>query len=652
MEGRKMQKFPPPEEFRKKAYIRSSEEFSALYSESLSDPEGFWSRMAEELVWFKKWDKVHEDDFARGETRWFTGGRLNAAYNCLSRHIDAGRAEKTAIIWEAEDGEVRTFTYRSLDVESCRVANLFKKLGVKKGDRVAFYLPMIPELVIGMLACARIGAVHSVVFGGFSAASLMDRLNNSGATLLVTSDGSYRAGRVIPLKKNADEILPECPTVKNCLVVRRTGERVHMELGRDLYIEDTILEYNIPSHCDPEPMEAEDPLFILYTSGSTGKPKGLLHTTGGFMVFANCTFKYIFDYHEEDIFWCTADIGWITGHTYIVYGPLSFGATSLMFEGVPTWPAPDRFWKVVEKHKVNTFYTAPTVIRSLAREGEEWTQKADLSSLQLLGTVGEPINPEAWLWYHKNVGKGRCPIVDTWWQTESGGILICSLPGAFPMKPGAAGKPFFGVEPVILKTDGKPAGTNEEGSLVLKRPWPGLARSIWGDPRRFEQIYFTQFKGYYFTGDGARVDEDGDYHLLGRVDDVINVSGHRLGTAEIESALVTHPKVAEAAVVGFPHEIKGQGIYAFVILKAGVEPSPGLLKELDEEVRNEIGPIARPDSIQFVEGLPKTRSGKIMRRILRKIVEGKPEEIGDVSTLAEPAVVEKIIEGKAEAAKK
>jgi len=647
-----MQAFPPPEDFRKKAYVKSPEEFYALYNESIEDPEGFWAKMAGELLWFRKWDKVYEDDFQKGKSRWFIGGKLNAAYNCLTRHLEAGRADKTALVWEGEDGEVRTFTYKELEGESCRVANLFKKLGVRKGDRVAFYLPMIPELAIGMLACTRIGAVHSVVFGGFSAASLKDRINDSGASLLVTSDGSYRAGKVIPLKANADQILPACPTIKNCVVVKRTGEPVNMLPGRDIYLDEGIEEYGLSANCDPEQMDAEDPLFILYTSGSTGKPKGLLHTTGGFMVFANSTFKYTFDYHEEDIYWCTADIGWITGHTYIVYGPLSFGATSLMFEGVPTWPSPDRFWKVVEKHRVSIFYTAPTVIRSLAREGEEWTRKADLSSLKLLGTVGEPINPEAWLWYHKNIGKGRCPIVDTWWQTESGGILISSLPGAFPMKPGAAGKPFFGVEPAVFKADGAPAGVNEEGSLVIKRSWPGLARTIWGDPERYKEIYFGQFKGTYFTGDGAKVDEDCDYHLLGRIDDVINVSGHRLGTAEIESALVAHPKVAEAAVVGFPHEIKGQGIYAFVILKAGFEPAPELVKELHEEVRKDIGPIARPDSIQFVEGLPKTRSGKIMRRILRKIVEGRPEEIGDVSTLAEPAVVEKIIQGKTEPARK
>jgi len=647
-----MQIFPPGEDFRKKAYVKSPEEFYALYNESIEDPEGFWAKMAEDLLWFRKWDRVYEGDFARGKTAWFTGGKLNAAYNCLARHLDAGRGDKTALIWEAEDGEVRSFTYKELEMESCRVANLFKKLGVRKGDRIAFYLPMIPELAIGMLASARIGAVHSVVFGGFSAASLKDRINDCGASVLVTSDGSYRAGKVIPLKANADQILPGCPTIRNCVVVKRTGEPVNMEKPRDIYLDEALDEYNLPANCEPEQMEAEDPLFILYTSGSTGKPKGLLHTTGGFMVFANSTFKYIFDYHEEDIYWCTADIGWITGHTYIVYGPLSFGATSLMFEGVPTWPAPDRFWKVVEKHRVNVFYTAPTVIRSLAREGEEWTRKADLSSLRLLGTVGEPINPDAWLWYDKNIGKGRCPIVDTWWQTESGGIMICSLPGAFPMKPGAAGKPFFGVEPAVLKQDGTPAGVNEEGSLVIKSPWPGLARTIWGDPERYAQIYFGQFKGAYFTGDGARVDEGRDYHLLGRIDDVINVSGHRLGTAEIESALVAHPKVAEAAVVGFPHEIKGQGIYAFVILKAGLEASPELIKELHGEVRKEIGPIARPDSIQFVDGLPKTRSGKIMRRILRKIVEGRPEEIGDVSTLAEPSVVEKIIAGKTEPARK
>jgi acetyl-CoA synthetase len=645
------QKFPPPDEFRKKAYVKSPAEYEALYRESLEDPEGFWGRMAVELGWFAGWQRVTDGDFLKGEFKWFEGGRLNAAYNCLDRQIGAGRGEKRAIIWEGEGGETRAFTYRELHDEVCRIGNLLRNIGVSKGDRVSFYLPMIPELAMGMLACARIGAMHSVVFGGFSAASLKDRINDCGAKVLITSDGSFRAGKTIPLKPAADTILPDCPTVEHCLVVRRTGAYVDMKPGRDAFLDEALKDPALGGPCEPEQMEAEEPMFILYTSGSTGKPKGLLHATGGYMVFANATFRYIFDYHEEDIFWCTADIGWITGHTYIVYGPLSFGATSVMFEGVPSWPGPDRFWKVVEKHRINTFYTAPTVIRALAREGEKWTQTADLVSLKLLGTVGEPINPEAWLWYNKNVGKGRCPIVDTWWQTETGGIMISSLPGAMAMKPGAAGRPFFGVEPAVVKPDGTPAAVNEEGALVIKRPWPGLARTIWGDPARYRDIYFGQYKGYYFTGDGARVDEDGDYHLLGRIDDVINVSGHRLGTAEIESAIVAHKAVAEAAVVGFPHEVKGQGIYAFVMLKTGFESGENLRKELLEQVKNEIGPIARPDALQFVEGLPKTRSGKIMRRILRKIVEGHPEAIGDTSTLADPSVVDKIIEGW-EAAKK
>lgn len=638
--------FNPPEDFREKAYIKSIEEYESLYKQSINDPESFWAKAAEELTWFKKWGKIMEYDFNKAEIVWFKGGKLNVSYNCLDRHLSSFRKNKAAIIWEAESGENKIYTFQELHRLVCRFANLLKKIGVRKGDRVAFYLPMIPELAIGMLACSRIGAIHSVVFGGFSASALMDRLNDCEAKVLVTSDGSFRGGKVILLKKNADIAMEGAPSIENCLVVRRTHTYIDMKSGRDLFLDEELSKPDIASYCQPEHMDAEDSLFILYTSGSTGKPKGLLHTTGGYLLYAALTFKYLFDYHEEDTFWCTADIGWITGHSYIVYGPLCMSATSIMFEGVPTYPAPNRYWEVVEKYKVNIFYTAPTVIRALAKEGEGWTKKNDLSSLRLLGSVGEPINPEAWLWYHRHVGQDRCPIVDTWWQTETGGVLIASLPGAIPMKPGAAGRPFFGVVPSIIKSDGQEAQVNEEGALVIKAAWPGMARTIYGNPKRYYDTYFSQYPGTYFSGDGARKDADGDYHILGRIDDVINVSGHRLGTAEIESALVAHPAIAEAAVVGFPHEIKGQGIYAFVILKSGFEKGEELEKELIAQVRKDIGPIAKPDKIQFADGLPKTRSGKIMRRILRKIVEGKPEEIGDTTTLADPSVIEKLIEGR------
>ncbi len=639
--------FPPPKEFIKHALIKSKKEYDEFYQRSIKDPAGFWADMAENnLSWFKKWNKVFERDFEKPEVKWFIGGKLNVSYNCLDRHLLSYRKNKAALIWEAEDGENKIYTYQELHRLVCRFANLLKKSGVKKGDRVVFYLPMIPELVIGILACSRIGAIHSVVFGGFSASALRERINDCQGKVLITSDGSFRAGKVIPLKKNADIAMEETPTIERCLIFRRTGIAIVMKQGRDYFAEDEENREDISSWCEPEKMDAEDPLFILYTSGSTGKPKGLLHTTAGYLLYTTTTFKYVFDYHEEDTYWCTADIGWITGHSYIVYGPLSNGATSIMFEGVPSYPRPDRYWEIVEKYRVNIFYTAPTVIRALAKEGEEWTHTRNLNSLRLLGSVGEPINPEAWLWYHKNIGQGRCPIVDTWWQTETGGILISSLPGAVPMKPGYAGRPFFGVEPLIIRADGSAARTGEEGSLAIKNAWPGIARSIFGDPQRYKETYFSQFKGNYFSGDGARIDKQGDYHLLGRIDDVINVSGHRLGTAEIESALVAHPSVSEAAVVGFPHEVKGQGIYSFVILHSGFTGSAELEKELVVQIRTDIGPIAKPDAIQFVDGLPKTRSGKIMRRILRKIIEGKEKEIGDTSTLADPSVVERIIQGR------
>jgi acetyl-CoA synthetase len=645
MSGREL--FYPPEEFRERALLKSIEEYERLYEESVTNPEGFWAEMAEEnLHWYRKWDKVRECDFEKAEVSWFRGGRLNVSHNCLDRHLGTTRKNKAALIWEAETGENRIFTYQELHRLVCRFANLLKGMGVGRGDRVSFYLPMIPELAIGLLACARIGAIHSVVFGGFSASALRERINDCQAKVLVTSDGSFRAGKIIPLKKNADVAMEDTPSIENCLVFQRTGMGIEMKPGRDLFADVELMKEELSSFCEPEEMDAEDPLFILYTSGSTGKPKGLLHTTGGYILYAATTFKYLFDYREEDTFWCTADIGWITGHSYIVYGPLAAGATSVMFEGVPTYPRPDRYWDVVEKYRVNIVYTAPTVIRALAREGDKWTTTRDLSSLRLLGTVGEPINPEAWLWYHRFIGHGRCPIVDTWWQTETGGVMICSMPGAIPLKPGVAGRPFFGVNPVVVKMDGSEADLNEDGMLLIKDPWPGMARTIYGDPKRYYETYFSQYKGFYFTGDGAAKDEDGDFHLKGRIDDVINVSGHRLGTAEIESAIVTHHDVAEAAVVGFPHEIKGEGIYAYVILKSGVEAADEHVKKIAEAVRTDIGPIAKPDIVQFVDGLPKTRSGKIMRRILRKISAGRPEDVGDTSTLADPLVVEKIIEGR------
>ena len=636
--------FPVPDRVRQKAYIKSREEYEKLWKKSVEDPEGFWSEKALEVVeFFKKWDKVLDytfDDPIRIE--WFKGAKLNVSYNCLDKHLKTERKNKRAIVWVGEPaGEERVFTYEQLHKEVCKFANVLKKLGIKKGDRVCIYLPMIPELPIAMLACARIGAIHSIVFGGFSADSLKDRILDSKARLLITSDGSFRSGKNIPLKKNADAAVKETPTIEKMIVVKRTGIDVEMKEGRDLWWHDLMKD--VSDNCPPEEMDAEDPLFILYTSGSTGKPKGVLHTTAGYNVYVALTFKYIFDYHDDDIFWCTADIGWVTGHSYIVYGPLTVGATSLMFEGVPSYPKPDRFWEIVEKYKVTIFYTAPTAIRAIAREGNDWPAKHDLSSLRILGTVGEPINPEAWIWYYEQIGKSRCPIVDTWWQTETGGILITPLPGAIDLKPGSATLPFFGVDPVVLREDGTPADVNEGGYLAIRKPWPGMMRTVYGQHQRFKETYFSQFPGLYFTGDGARKDEDGYFWLMGRVDDVINVSGHRMGTAEIESALVSHPKVAEAAVVGMPHDIKGQGIYAFVTLKAGVKKSDELKKELVAHVRKEIGPIATPDVIQFADALPKTRSGKIMRRILRKIAANDVEQLGDTTTLADPSVVDVLV---------
>jgi acetyl-CoA synthetase len=642
--GGRAKKYPAPKDFKRKAHINSFREYERLYRRSIKDPEGFWAERAEELVWDKRWRRVLEYNLEEAKIRWFEGGKINASFNCLDRHVKTWRRNKTALIWVGEQGEERIYTYQLLQRDVCKFASVLKAFGVKKGDRVAFYLPMVPELPIAMLACARIGAVHSVVFGGFSAESLASRIKDCGAKVLITSDGGYRGGRVIPLKQSADEALRRCPEVKACIVVKRTDTRIKMMKGRDWWWDERMQDPALKLQCDPVAMDAEDPLFILYTSGSTGKPKGVLHTTGGYLLYASQTCQWIFDIRDEDTYWCTADIGWITGHTYIVYGPLCSGATSLMFEGVPTYPHPGRFWEIVQNYKVNIFYTAPTVIRALAKHGTDWPKKYDLTSLRLLGSVGEILNPEAWRWYHRHIGQRRCPIVDTWWQTETGGILISALPGAIPTKPGSAALPFFGVEPQVINDKGQKCKLDEGGYLVITKPWPGIMRGVYGEPERFKHTYFSQFPGKYFTGDGARKDKDGYYWLMGRVDDVINVSGHRLGTAEIESALVAHKSIAEAAVVGCPHDVKGEAIYAFVILQEGSMPSDKLRKALIDHVRSEIGPVATPDKIQFADALPKTRSGKIMRRILRKIAAGDVDDLGDLTTLADKAGIEKLVQ--------
>jgi len=633
----------PNPEFAARAHVKSLAEYDALYQRSIQDPEGFWSEIAEGFVWKEKWHTVRDYSFESPvRIEWFKGGKTNVSVNCLDRHLEE-RGDQTAILWEGnEPGEDASLTYRELHAEVNKFANVLKGLGVKRGDRVAIYLQMIPQAAVAILACTRIGAVHSIVFGAFSADALRDRIQDSECKLLITQDTALRGNkRDIAMKSNADRAAAQSPSIEKVVVVKRTGIEVPMTEGRDFWYHELMADAD--PVCAPEWMDAEDPLFILYTSGSTGKPKGVLHTTGGYMVFAATTFKYIFDYQPGDVWWCTADIGWVTGHSYIIYGPLATGATSIMFEGVPTYPDAGRFWDVVDKYQVTQFYTAPTAIRALMREGDEIVAKRDLSSLKLLGSVGEPINPEVWSWYRDHVGHGQTPVVDTWWQTETGGILITPLPGAHTLKPGSASRPFFGVEPIVVDDNGLEVAAGESGKLCIKRPWPGIMRTTYGDHERFEQTYFSTYKGLYFTGDGARKDLDGDYWLLGRVDDVINISGHRLGTAEVESALVSHPAVAESAVVGYPHEIKGQGIYAYVTLKVGFEYTDALKKELVNHVRSEIGPIASPDVIQWAPGLPKTRSGKIMRRILRKIAEGATDGLGDISTLADPSVVENLV---------
>jgi acetyl-CoA synthetase len=631
--------FPPPAEFSRRARIASRAQYDALYRRALEDPERFWAEMAERLRWTTRWSKVL--DWQPPFAKWFVGGRLNLSDNCLDRHLEGPRRNKAAIIWEGEPGERRILTYQALHREVCRFANVLKSLGVKPGDRVGIYLPMIPEAAIAMLACARIGATHSVVFGGFSAEALRDRMNDAEASVVVTADGGYRRGAVVPLKANVDAAVAGCPTVRDVVVVRRTGDHVPMHAGRDHWWHE--LMQGASADCPAEPLDSEHPLFILYTSGTTGKPKGVVHTTGGYLLHAALTTEWVFDLRDEDTFWCTADVGWVTGHSYVVYGPLANGATTVLYEGAPNHPQPDRLWQMIDDLGVTVFYTAPTAIRAFVKWGEEWPRKHTLSSLRLLGTVGEPINPEAWMWYHRVIGKERCPIVDTWWQTETGGIMISPLPGATPTKPGSATLPLPGIVPEVRTRDGQTLGANQGGYLVITRPWPGMLRTVFRDPERYQQQYWSQMPGVYFTGDGARRDADGYFWVMGRIDDVVNVAGHRLGTMEVESALVSHPAVAEAAVVGRPDDLKGQAVAAFVTLESGQKASEQLKTELKAHVAKEIGAFARPDDIRFTDALPKTRSGKIMRRLLRDIAAGK-ETVGDTTTLEDYSVLSRLRE--------
>ena len=634
-----------PNELEDSAHINNAK-YLQMYERSLAQPDEFWAEQADKFLhWFEKWNTVSDCDFRKGRIRWFEGGKLNAAYNCLDRHLDS-RGDQVALIWESDDAaEVRKFTYRELHAEVCKFSNVLKDRGVKKGDRVCLYMPMVPEAAIAALSCARIGAIHSIVFGGFSSEALKDRILDSDCQVVITADEGPRGGKSVPLKANADAAMAGCPNVHTCVVVQRTGADIAMQKARDIWYGESVSSAS--DNCPAEPMDAEDPLYILYTSGSTGKPKGVVHTTAGYLLYVTMTFKYSFDYQDGDVYWCAADVGWVTGHSYIVYGPFSNGAINVMFEGVPTYPDASRFWEVCDRHGVNIFYTAPTAIRALIGAGDKFVEKTNRASLRVLGTVGEPINPEAWEWYHLKVGDRRCPIIDTWWQTETGGHMITPLPGATKLKPGSASRPFFGVVPSLVDSEGNNLEGATDGALCIDRSWPGQMRTVWGDHQRFIDTYFKTFPGRYMTGDGARRDEDGYYWITGRVDDVMNVSGHRLGTAEIESALVLHPKVAEAAVVGFPHEIKGEAIYAYVTTVSGTVENEELRTELFNIVRTEISPIAKPDVIQFAPGLPKTRSGKIMRRILRKVASNDIDDLGDTSTLAEPAVVDDIIENRA-----